>query len=84
MIETPTVTAFSIRKDGIEIKKPSGTAAQAGTVWKKEADAVPAGVQIDLYALYSDGSEELLGWSRKPLASEWESPEARAYFQEHP
>jgi hypothetical protein len=83
MTETPTVTGFSIHKDGVEVKKPSGTATQAGTAWKKEADAAPAGVQINLYALYNDGSEELRGWSRKPLANEWESPEARAYFQEH-
>jgi hypothetical protein len=83
MPKTSTITGFSIRKDGVEVKKPSGTAAQAGDAWKAEADAAPVGVKVDLYALYSDGSEELRGWSRKPLPSEWESPEARAYFQEH-
>ncbi|MDD5394583.1 MAG: hypothetical protein PHE17_16330 [Thiothrix sp.] len=83
MTETPTITVFFIRKDGVEVKKTSGTAAQAGDAWKAEADAAPAGVKVDLYALYSDGNEELRGWSRKPLPSEWESPEARAYFQKH-
>lgn len=83
MAGIPTITGFSIRKDGVEVKKPSGTAAQAGVEWKAEADAAPAGVKVDLYALYSDGNEELRGWSRKPLPSEWESPEARAYFQKH-
>jgi hypothetical protein len=84
MTVTVTITAFSIRKDGIEVEKLSGTTAQAEAAWKKEADATPAGVRVELVALHNNGSEELHGWSRKPLACEWESPEARAYFQEHP
>lgn len=84
MAKALTVTGFSIRKDQLEVEKPSGTAAQAGKAWKAYADAAPAGVKVELYVLYSDGSEDQLGWSRKPLPSEWESPEAWAYFQKTP
>ena len=75
------VTAFSIRKDGAEVEKVPSDAVKAGKQWKKVGRDAPEGIRVTLHALRSDGSEELRGWSRKPLPSEWNTAGAREACQ---